>query len=98
MIKATVGGERVEIVFTPSFSIKTTDKDLEMLLRTASMEVFDPWELRLRKAKATKSLRDAYLVLEEYRLTVPEMKVTFEEAPEIPSHYDQGTEENPVIH
>jgi hypothetical protein len=98
VLKATVGGVPVEIWFTPSFNIKTTDKRLEMLLRGASFEVFDPWELRMRKVKATKSLRDAYLVLEDYSFKVPEMEITFEQAPELPNHFDKGTDENPVIH
>ncbi|MBL5830872.1 hypothetical protein HV417_02175 [Bacillus sporothermodurans] len=98
MIKATVGSVPVEIWFTPSFNIKTTDKRLELLLRNVSFEVFDPWETRMREVKATKSIIDAYLVLEEYRFKVPEMKITFEEAPELPNSFDQGSEENPVVH
>lgn len=98
VLKATVGGEAVEIWFTPSFNIKTTDKSLEMLLRTVSMEVFDPWELRRRTVKATKSLKDAYLVLEEYRHTIPELKITFKQVPEVPNHFKDGTKEEPIVH
>lgn len=98
VLKATVGGEALEIWFTPSFNIKTTDKDLEMLLRTVSFEVFDPWEMRTRKVKATKSIKDAYLVLEEYRFKVPEMRIKFKEVPELPNSFDQGTDEEPVLH
>lgn len=98
VLKATVGGVPVEIWFTPSFNIKTTSKDLEMLLRTVSMETFDPWELRMRKVKATKSIIDAYLVLDEYRVKVPELKITFEQAPELPNHFDNGTDKEPVLH
>jgi hypothetical protein len=96
MIKAEVLGVPVHIWFTPSFNIKTTDKRLEGLLRTVELESFDPWEMRMRKVRATKSLRDAYLVLEEYRIRIPEAKVKFTEAPEIPSSVDAGTIENPV--
>lgn len=97
-LKATVGGEAVEIWFTPSFNIKTTDKRIEMLLRTVSLEVFDPWELRSRTVKATKSLRDAYLLLEEYSYRIPELKIKFEQAPELPNHFNDGTNDEPVVH
>lgn len=96
MVKATVGGIPVEIWFTPSFNIKTTDKRLEMLLRGVEFETFDPWEMKMRKVRATKSEVDAYLVLSEFALRVPEMKITFEEAPEVPSSVALGTEKNPV--
>jgi len=98
VLKATVGGEALEIWFTPSFNIKTTDKDLEMILRTVSMEVFDPWEMRVRKVKATKSIKDAYLILEEYQFKVPELKIEFQQIPEIPTHLDNGTDEEPILH
>jgi hypothetical protein len=97
MIKAEVLGVPVHVWFTPSFNIKTSDKRLEMLLRTVELESFDPWEMRMRKVKATKSLRDAYLVLEEYRIRVPEAKIKFSEAPEIPSSVALGTKEEPVL-
>jgi hypothetical protein len=98
VLKATIKGETVEVWFTPSFNIKTTDKDLEMILRNVEMELFDPWKMRVRKVKATKSLIDAYLILEEYQFKVPEMEIEFKQAPELPSHYDRGTDEEPVLH
>jgi hypothetical protein len=98
VLKATVGGIPVEIWFTPSFNIKTTDKQLELLLRNVELETFDPWEMRMRKVRATKSLNDAYLVLDEYRVKVPEMKITFQQAPEVPNHFDQGNDKEPVLH
>lgn len=96
-LKATVGGETVEIWFTPSFNIKTTNKTLEVLLRGVELEVFDPWELRMRKAKATKSIRDAYLILEEYRIKVPELKIQFKEVPELESYLSDDPKE-PIVH
>ena len=98
VLKATIGGIPIEIWFTPSFNIKTTDKRIELLLRGAELEVFDPWELRKRNVKATKSLRDAYLLLDEYRLLVPEAGITFESVPELPNAFEQSTEEYPVVH
>lgn len=97
MIKATIGGVGVEIWFTPSFNIKTTDKRIELMLRNQEVEVYDPLRKTVRKTKATKSLIDAYLVLEEYNSRVPELKITFEEKPEIPSSKDFGTENNPAL-
>ncbi|AYP68712.1 hypothetical protein BpsS36_00006 [Bacillus phage vB_BpsS-36] len=98
ILKATVGGVRCEIWFTPSFNIKTTDKTLESLLRTMELEVFDPWEMRMRKMKATKGIKEAYLIIDELKIKVPELRVKIEEAPELPAHYDEGTKENPVTH
>jgi hypothetical protein len=97
MIKAVVGGVPVHIWFTPSFNVKTNEKALELFLRSAELESFDPWEMRMRKVKATKSLHDAFLILEEYRVRVPELKITFEEAPEVPSSVALGTKEAPVL-
>lgn len=96
-VKATVGGVPVEVWFTPSFNIKTTDKRLEQLLRVAKVETFDPWRKQVRTVKATRSLRETYLVLEEYRLRVPEMKIEIEEHPEVPKNTDKGTDEEPVL-
>jgi hypothetical protein len=98
VLKATIGGVAVEIWFTPSFNIKTTDKRIEMLMRTAELEVFDPWKMKTRKVKATKSLNDAYLVLEEFRATIPELKISFKQAPEVPNYFNKGTKEEPVLH
>lgn len=97
MIKATVGGERVEIWFTPSFNIKTTSKELELLLRGAELEVFDPWSKLIRTVKATKGEREAYLLLDEYRQLLPELKIKFSEAPEVPSSTVFGTKESPAL-
>lgn len=90
MLKATLGGVPVHIWFTPSFNIKTTDKRVEQMMRTVELESFDPWEMRMRKVKATKSLRDAYLVLEEYRVRIPELEVEFQERPELESITEEG--------
>lgn len=98
VLKAKFGEKRVEIWFAPSFSIKTNSKELELMLRSVEMELFDPWELRTRKVKATKSIIDAYLVIEQYKTKVPEMGIVIEQAPELPNSFDQGTELNPVEH
>ncbi|PEZ47036.1 hypothetical protein CN367_11760 [Priestia megaterium] len=97
MLKADFGGVPVEIWFTPSFNIKTTDKRIELMLRNQEIEVFDPWSKMVRKAKATKSLQDAYLVIEEYRILVPEAKIKITQAPEVPSSTQYGTTENPAL-
>jgi hypothetical protein len=97
MLKAEVMGVPVHIWFTPSFNIKTTDNRLEGLLRTTEVKVFDPWEMRVRKAKATRSLIDAYLVLEEFQYRIPEAKIKFEETPEVPSSIHLGDNSSPVV-
>lgn len=97
MIKCTFAGVPVQIWFTPSFNIKTTDERIEAMLRNQTVEAFDPWLTLVRPCKATRSLRDAYLVLEHYRLTVPEAKIHFEEAPEVPSSTQFGTEDAPAL-
>lgn len=98
VLKAKIGDKELEIWFAPSFSIKTNSKELELMLRSVEMEVFDPWELRFRKVKATRNIIDAYLIIENYKLRVPEMKITIEQAPELPNSFDQGTEFDPVEH
>jgi hypothetical protein len=98
VLKVDFGGVPVEIWFTPSFNIKTADKRVEELLRRAELEVFDPWEMRRRKARVTKSLRDAFLVIDEYAMKVPELKISFKEAPKVENHFDRGTNESPVLH
>lgn len=98
VLKATVGGKGVEIWFAPSFSIKTDSKELEVMLRSVEFETFDPFQLRFRKVKATKSLIDAYLVLFHYSQVVPEVGVVFKQTPELPNSFDEGTERNPVLH
>lgn len=97
-LKATIGGTPVEVFFTPSLNIKTTDKRIEQMLRETELEVFDPWEMRLRTAKVSNSLRDAYLIIDEYRQKVPEVEIKITEAPEVPSSEDQGTDKNPIVH
>ncbi|MDQ0418609.1 hypothetical protein J2Z48_002812 [Croceifilum oryzae] len=53
MIRANYGGKQVEIWFTPSFNIRTEDKRLEMLFRTAEIEAFDPWQKVIQKVEGT---------------------------------------------
>lgn len=88
----------MEIWFTPSFNIKTTDKKLEHMLRKVEFEVFDPWSLTVRKVKATKSIIDAYLVIEAFQAEVPEVGIKILQAPELPSHEDKGSKDYPVTH
>jgi hypothetical protein len=90
VLKATVGGVKLEVWFTPSFNIKTSDKALEMMLRTVELEEYDPWKQKMRNVKATRSLNDAYLVLEGYRWRVPTLEITYEQAPEVPSIKEEG--------
>jgi hypothetical protein len=97
MVKANYGGVPVEIWFTPSFNIKTTDKRVEALFRNAEIETFDPWKKRVRKVKPTKSEIDAYLFIEEMKWRVPELKIEITEAPQVPTSVDEGTKENPVL-
>jgi hypothetical protein len=97
MLKAVIGEIELEVWFTPSFNIKTNSKQMEQLLRNAEFTVFDPWLMTMRKTKATKSIESTYLVLEQMSITTG-VKVKYKETPELPSHYDLGTEENPVLH
>jgi hypothetical protein len=97
MVKAIYGGIPVEVWFTPSFNIKTTDKRVEMLFRNAEIEAFDPWKKRVRKVRPTKSEIDAYLFIEEMRVRVPELKIEIKEAPPVPTSVEEGTNDNPVL-
>lgn len=90
MLKFNYGGYPVEIWFTPSFNIKTTDKRIEMLFRNSETDAFDPWKMKVRKVKPTKSEIDAYLFVEEIRMTIPELKIEIEKAPEVPSSVEKG--------
>jgi hypothetical protein len=98
-VKAELGGEQLEIWFTPSFNIKTTDKEIEFLLRGMEYEVFDPWSLRMRKVKATKGLNEAYLVLDYLNELLPELKIKITEHPRPPALPKSAQEgENPAVH
>lgn len=90
MVKAKFGGYPLEIWFTPSFNIKTTDKRIEQLIRSLEMEAYDPWEMRTRKVKATRSLRDAYLLLDACKTYVPELEVEIKQAPKLPTVEREG--------
>lgn len=97
-VKAELGGERLEIWFSPSFNIKTTDKEIEFILRGMEYEVFDPWTLRMRKVKATKGLREAYLVLDYLSELLPELKIKITEYPKPPALPESVLEgENPAV-
>lgn len=97
-VTAEIGGDRVEIWFTPSFNIKTNNKELEFQLRGMEVEVFDPWRLRMRKVKATKGLNEAYLVLDYLSELLPELNIKITEYPKPPAlpKSAQGTE-NPAV-
>ena len=99
-VRATVGGVPVEIWFTPSFNIKTGgDLDLEFQLRNLELEVYDLWELRTRKVKATGGEREAALVLSQLQRLLPELNIKITEAPELPQVApEEQTEENPALH
>jgi len=99
MLKAIVGGEELAIWFTPSFNIKTTSKDLEFQLRNLELEVFDLWELRPRKVKATKGINEAFLILDKLQRTIPELKIKIIEQPPLPEYLSEaGSEDNPALH
>ena len=93
MIKATILGEELEIWFTPSFNIKTTDKRIERILRTLEVNVFDHWETRMRRVKATKGEKEAFLVLLELSYKLPEFKIKITKAPELPLAQNDDKEE-----
>lgn len=93
-----IGGSEVTIWFTPSFNIKTDDKELEFQLRELDFDVYDLWSGSLRNVKATKGIREAYLVIDRLSDLVPELGIEILEAPELPSELDKGTEENPALH
>jgi hypothetical protein len=82
MIEVVISGVTVFVQFTPSLKIKTTDKRLELMLRSYSCEVYDPIQKTLRVAKLSKSLYEAYLVLEEMRILLPEAQIEFKQTPE----------------
>lgn len=98
VLKVDFGGVGVEIWFAPSFSIKTDSKELEVMLRSVEVEVFDPWTFKTRKVKATKGIREAYLVIQKYKDKVPEAKIKFLQIPELENSESKGTLESPVVH
>lgn len=85
MIKATVGGIPVEIWFTPSFNIKTTSKELEQELRRATLRAYNPWSGSMETVRVTKGLQEAYTFLVQLNEEIPQLKITFSEAPELPA-------------
>jgi hypothetical protein len=97
MIKATIGGEPLEIWFTPSFNIKTTNKEIDFQLRNLELEVFDLWSLRSRVVKATKGEIEAYLILDKLKDLLPELNIEITEYPELPNS-EAGSEDNPTLH
>ncbi|MBD1224803.1 hypothetical protein [Virgibacillus halodenitrificans] len=97
-LKAEIGGSPLEIWFSPQFNIKTQDKRIESFLRTITLEVFNPWELRVKNVRATRSIEEAYLILEELRFRMPKLDIQIKQAPELPNSYDQGSDNEPVIH
>jgi len=97
MLKFEIGSVPVEIWFAPSFSIKTTDKTVEMLFRTTSMTAYDPIEKRMRLVRPSRSEYDAYLYLIELKARVPEAKIEIKEAPSIPSSVAEEAGNSPVL-
>ena len=95
-VRAEIGGVRLEVWFTPSFNIKTERKDLEQLLRSMEFEVFDIWELRTRRIKATKGERECFLVLDYLRDLFPDMKIKITEHP-LPEGLPEE-QESPATH
>jgi hypothetical protein len=99
MLKFTMGGVPVEIWFTPSFNIKTTDKRIELMLRNTTIETYDPVRKTIRPVRATKSLHDAFLLVEEYKVRVPELDIQYSEVPEVISSIaePEGTADSPIL-
>lgn len=97
MLKFEIGGVPVEIWFAPSFSIKTTDKTVEMFFRTTSMTTYDPIEKRMRLVRPSRSEYDAYLYLEELKMRCPEVKIKIKETPPLPTSVAEGTRDSPVL-
>lgn len=95
MLKFTFGGVPVEIWFSPSFNIKTTDKRIEMLFRKTSITTYDPITKQFRLVKPTNSELDAYLYLEELKIRVPELEIDIKESPSIPS--SQGEQKEIIL-
>jgi hypothetical protein len=92
-----MGGVRVEIWFSPSFSIKTTDKRIELMFRNQTVEAYDPIQKRVRPCRASRSILEAYMVVEEYKNRVPELNIEIHEAPEMPSSVIYETEDNSPV-
>jgi hypothetical protein len=98
MLKFTMGGVPVEIWFTPSFNIKTTDKRIELMLRNQSIETYDPVRKTIRPVRASRSLHDAFLMIEEYKVRVPELNIEYTETPEFKTSVaePEGTTDSPI--
>ncbi|QCK84062.1 hypothetical protein E5Z46_18775 [Geobacillus kaustophilus NBRC 102445] len=97
MLKFTFGGVPVEIWFAPSFSIKTTDKRIEMLFRKAKIETYDPLKKKIREVRPSRSEFEAYLYLEEIKNRVPELKIELEEYPPLPTSRDKENKDAPIL-
>jgi hypothetical protein len=97
MLKFSIGEVRAEIWFSPSFNIKCTDKRIELMLRNQSLECYDPVSKKVRMVKATRSLEDAHLLLETYKVLVPEANIQIHEAPQPVSSTEFGTSEAPAL-
>lgn len=97
MLKFSIGEVRAEVWFSPSFNIKCTDKRIELMLRNQSLECYDPVSKKVRTVRATRSLEDAYLLIQYYSLLVPEANIQIHEAPQIESSTMFGTDEAPAL-
>lgn len=82
-VRAEIGGIGVEIWFTPSFNIKTTDTEMAFMLRELEIEVFDVHATKMRTVKVTKGEWEAYLVLEQLRLENPALNIKITEKPTV---------------
>jgi hypothetical protein len=92
-----MGGERVEIWFAPSFSIKTNDKRLDLMFRHQTVEAYDPIQKRVRPMRASKSILEAYYIVEEYKARVPELNIEIEEAPALEDSTVYETNKNEPV-
>ena len=99
MLKATIDGEGLEIWFTPSFNIKSTDRELAHYLRQLEMEVFDPYKTKIKRTKIDKSEWDAYLILAQLSIEFPKLNIKIIEHPKLEGEPEEkDKEKEPLLY
>lgn len=92
-VKAEIGGEGLEIWFTPSFNIKCTNAEMAHYIRELDFRVFDPMQTRMRTVKVTQGEWEAYLLLEHLRINFPKLGVKITEHPKLDNGEDKKKRE-----
>lgn len=60
-------GERIELSYSPKFTVRSRDSSLEAFLSEATVDTFDPLEGRVRAVSVSESDWEAYLYFNHLR-------------------------------